>query len=201
MKPAEIVSFWSACDKLGGPFGPLYKILLLTGCRLREVSDMRRTELSADYCTIPGSRTKNHRPHALPVPTMARQIINSVPVIEGEGYVFTTTGKTPVSGFSKSKQLLDEVMVEYAGGPVEPWRTHDLRRTAASGMQKLGIRTEVIERALNHVSGSFAGVAGIYQCDPLEPEVREALQRWADHIAGLVEGRPDNVVPLPRKAQ
>ena len=65
---------------------------------------------------------------------------------------------------------------------IAPWRLHDLRRTCASGMQRLGVRSEVIERTLNHVSGSFRGVAGIYQRDPMTDEVRVALQRWADHL-------------------
>jgi hypothetical protein len=78
------------------------------------------------------------------------------------------------------------------------WRLHDLRRTCASGMQKLGIRVEVIERSLNHLSGSFGGVAGIYQRDPMTDEVRAAQERWATHVEGLVAGKPTNVTALRR---
>jgi integrase len=73
-----------------------------------------------------------------------------------------------------------------AGLEEKSWRLHDLRRTAAAGMQRLGVRVEVIERALNHRSGSFAGIVGTYQVDPLESEVRAALQAWGDYVEGLL---------------
>ena len=112
--------------------------------------------------TIPGARTKNHRPHAVPLPPVALDILAAVPRIEGD-LVFTTTGTSPISGWSKIKRALDAVM----GLKVSPWRLHDLRRTAASGMSRLGVRSEVVDRALNHITGSFRGVAGTYQRDPL----------------------------------
>jgi integrase len=83
---------------------------------------------------------------------------------------------------------------------IAPWRFHDLRRTAASGLQRIGIRHEVIERLMNHVSGLYSGVAGIYQRDPLAEEVAAALLRWSQHVVGLVEGG-DNVVPIPKKGR
>jgi hypothetical protein len=81
-----------------------------------------------------------------------------------------------------------------------PWVVHDLRISAASGMQRIGIRAEVIERTLNHVSGSFRGVAGVYQRDPMSADVRDALDRWGWHVMGLVEGRAATVVPMKRGA-
>lgn len=89
------------------------------------------------------------------------------------------------SGWSKAKAALDEKL----GESVAPWRVHDLRRTCASGMQRLGVRVEIIERALNHVSGSFRGVAGVYRRDPMTAEVKDALNRWARHVMALVGGR------------
>jgi integrase len=141
--------------------------------------------------TIPGTRTKNHRQHVVPLPPMVQEIIATTPRVEGS-YVFTTTGTSPISGWSKCKRELDEQM----GAGVPPWRLHDLRRTCASGMQRLGVRTEVIERALNHVSGSYGGVAGIYQRDPMHEETRAALLRWSQHVQGLVSGKPSKVVAL-----
>jgi integrase len=107
--------------------------------------------------------------------------------------MFTTTGRTPVSGFSKAKRLLDAAM----GNPAA-WRVHDLRRTAATGMAKLGVNLPVIEKVLNHVSGSFAGVVGVYQQHGYDDEKRQALERWAAHVAALVTGRKAKVVPIRR---
>ena len=190
---ADIKVFWLATDKIPVPFGAVLKLLLLTGCRANEVNGMRWSELGADgVWIIPGVRTKNHRPHAVPLSPLAQSIISQVPRLESD-FVFTTTGTSPISGWSKIKHALDEKM------KVEPWRVHDLRRTAASGMQRLGIRTEVIERVLNHVSGSFGGVTGIYQRDPLSEEVKTALLRWSQHIAGLAAAdNKGKVVKLPR---
>ena len=148
LSDAEIVTFWHACDRLGPPFGALFKVLLLTGARLREVADMTRGEIGADgVWTIPGSRTKNHRPLSLPLPPLPRQIIDGVPAIAGDaGFVFTTNGKTPVSGFSKTKRKLDAAMAEIAGHAVPEFRLHDLRRTFATGMAELGVALPVIEK-------------------------------------------------------
>lgn len=187
---AEIVKFWKATDGVDATFGAALKLLLLTGARRGEVAGMRTDELSDGTWSLPRDRTKNWRPHVVPLPALAREILAKVPKIEG-GYIFTTTGSSAISGWSKCKRALDKEMKLD-----KPWTLHDLRRTAASGMQRLGVRTEVIERALNHVSGSYHGVAGIYQRDPLSDEVRAALLRWSQHVAGLVAGKQDKVVKL-----
>lgn len=174
----------------------LLKLLLLTGCRLNEVAGMTRTELSDDGATwnIPGSRTKNKRPHVVPLAHLAREPLNSVKPIAGEaGLVFTTTGRSPVSGWSKIKRRLDEAM------KIPPWRLHDLRRTTATGMAEIGIAPHIVEAALNHISGAKAGVAGTYNRAAYAEEKRAALERWALHVQGLVSERPANVVKM-RKA-
>jgi integrase len=191
---SEIVKFWKAADATGELFGALLKLLLLTGCRLNEVAGMQREELSEDGAqwTIPGVRTKNHRPHLVPLPPLARDLIAGVPRIEGSKYVFTTTGRSAVSGWSKIKDRLDEAM----GNPPR-WILHDLRRTAATGMAELGIAPHIVEAVLNHVSGAKAGVAGTYNRAAYAPEKRVALERWAAHILSLVENSAaQNVVPL-----
>ena len=130
---AEIVTFWQACDRLGEPYDALFKLLLLTGCRLREASGMTRAELVDGVWTIAGARTKNHRPLTLPLPTMVADMIADVPVIDGEaGFVFTTDGVRPVSGFSQMKAALDAGMADIAGQSVPEFRLHDLRRTFVS---------------------------------------------------------------------
>ena len=188
----EIAALWKATATLRTPYGAAARLLLLTGARLNEVMGMRRGELSGSTWIIPGTRTKNHRDHTVPLPPLARDIIAAVPALDAD-YVFST-GRGPATGWSRAKAELDAGMP--AGIP--NWRLHDLRRTCASGMQKLGIRVEVIERSLNHLSGSFGGVAGIYQRDPMTDEVRAARERWATHVEGLVAGKPTNVTALRR---
>jgi integrase len=190
---AEIARFWTGTD--AERFGALFKLLLLTGCRLNEVGGMRRSELSDDLSvwTIPGHRTKNRRVHVVPLPPMAREMIATVlKKMAGQGdLIFSTTGTTPTSGSTPIKRRLDAVM------KTEPWRFHDLRRTFVTGMAELGVRGDVIELAVNHVSGLRGGIAGVYNRSELLPERRAALERWAKHIKGLTADKPaENVVDL-----
>jgi hypothetical protein len=136
----------------------------------------------------------------LPLSALAHQIIAGVPGKPGD-LVFSTTGSTPVSGWSRMKRRLDKEMLDIAkqekpDAVIEKWKLHDLRRSFASGLQRLGVRTEVIERTLNHLSGSFQGVSGTYQRDPLTEDVRAALALWSSHIEGAVSGRPAKVIAL-----
>jgi integrase len=188
----EIVKFWSAVDAERKEFSVLLMLLLLTGCRLNEVAGMRRAELSDDGATwsIPGERTKNKRPHIVPLAPLAREILATM--ADDGDLVFTTTGRSPVSGWSKIKARLDDAM------GIPPWRLHDLRRTAATGMAEIGIAPHIVEAALNHVSGAKAGVAGTYNRAAYAPEKRVALERWASHVQGLISGRPVNVVKMPK---
>lgn len=209
---SEIRLVWRACDEIGEPFGALIKLLLLTGARREEVTRMTRTELSEDGGTwsLPGARTKNGKPHVVPLAPLAREIIEGLTVIEGAaGFVFTTTGKTPVSGFSKIKRRIDKKMLEIAREDAEkagrdpktvgvaPWRLHDLRRTAATTMAERGTPPHIVELVLNHVSGARAGVAGIYNRALHLQERRDALEQWATYVAAMVAG--GNVVALPSR--
>jgi integrase len=189
---AEIVKFWGATEVVGGPFGGALRLLILTGCRLNEIAGLRWDEISEDGAEIrlPGNRTKNHRPHVVPLPPMARQIIASMPRIDGCEYVLSTNGKTPVSGWSKCKVRIDALI------GIPAWRLHDLRRTAITQMAELGVPPHVIELCVNHISGSRGGVAGIYNRSEMMAERRDALERWAAHVARLVEGRPASVMPI-----
>jgi integrase len=192
----EIRWFWMAAGALDGdaPWGSLLRLLLLTGARRGEVAGMARGELGPDgVWRIPGARTKNHREHIVPLPPLARDLIP-----HGEGrLVFSTTGSTPVSGWSRLKRRLDTDMLAIAGGEAIPsWRLHDLRRTFVTGMAELGIQPHVIELVVNHVSGARAGVAGVYNRSELMPERKAALERWAAHVERLVTGRSGNVVAL-----
>ncbi|MFD0460573.1 site-specific integrase [Microvirga aerilata] len=170
---------------MGQPFGPLFRLLLLTGCRLSEIAEMTRSELSDDLSTLhlPGNRTKNGRPHVVYLSPLAREVLKSVKPIEGCPYVFSTNGRTPVSGFSKAKARLDSLMT------VQDWRLHDLRRTAATGMAGLGVPPHIVEAALNHVSGAKAGVAGTYNVEAYTVERKEALERWSFHVHSIVSSK------------
>jgi integrase len=190
----EIVRLWHATGKVSPQFGATLKLLLLTGQRRDEVAEMRWSELNADLTlwTIPEARTKNKREHKVPLAPAAREIIRAVRR-SSDTYVFTTNGRTPISGWSKLKPRLDALM------NVAPWRVHDLRRTAITGMARAGAELAVIERAVNHVSGSFGGIVGVYQKHRYEDEVRAALEAWSNMVKAIVEGRAANVVELSRR--
>lgn len=190
----EIVAFWRAADAERTEFGAALKLLLLTGSRLNEVTGMRRAELSDDGTTwtLPKERTKNCRAHVVPLPPLARELIETAPTT-GD-LVFTTDGAHPVVVGSKIKHRLDAAM------KCPPWRIHDLRRTAATGMAEIGIMPHVIEACLNHVGGAKAGVAGVYNRAAYGPEKAAALARWAAHVDGLVSGRVADYVPLKARA-
>ena len=214
----EIRWFWQACDAVDSPqmdnaprpFGPLLQLLLLTGARLNEVAGMRRDELSEDGSTwnLSGTRTKNKRPHLVPLAPLARELISNVRSKPSPtGYVFSTTSHSPVSGWSRVKDRLDQAMLAIARQQrgsdvmVKPWRLHDLRRTAITGMAELSIRPDVIELCVNHVSGSRGGIAGVYNKSELLPERRAALERWAAHVRGLVSDKPQKVIALPKRVK
>ncbi|MGY3690704.1 integrase [Bradyrhizobium sp. USDA 3240] len=199
LKPHELIWFWKACDRVGEPFGTIFKLLLLTGSRLREIAGIRRSELSEDgtLLTLPGARTKNRLPHAVPLPPIARALLAEA---TGKELVFTTTGKTPPSGWSRAKSRLDDIMLGIAkkergkDAEIPDWRLHDLRRCFVTGMNELGVLPHIVEACVNHRSGvAKAGVAGVYNLAEFLPERRAALERWAAHVAGLVSGKPDNV--------
>jgi integrase len=190
---AEIVKVWTACGDLGFPFRDIIRLLILTGQRRGEVAGMRWSELSEGVWSLPPQRTKNARPHTIYLAAPARAIIEAVPRIEGRNMLFTRTGSSPPSGWSKMRRRLDAAL------PAMPAFTlHDIRRSVASGMMRLGIRTEAIERALNHQSGSFRGIVGVYQTDLLAGETQAAWELWSAHIMALVTGRAGAVVPMRR---
>jgi integrase len=191
----EVPRLWKACDAIHPNYAAAVRMLLLTGARLMEVARMERSELSADGAvwTLPGSRTKNHRGHVVPLPPLAREIIAQIPQIDDSRFVFSIDGRGALNGWSRTKAKLDAAM----GAP--PWRLHDLRRTAATGMAELGIPPHIVEAVLNHISGAKAGVAGIYNRAAYAEEKKAALERWAAHIAGLVEDRRASITPIRAK--
>lgn len=194
---AEIVAFWNAADKAGEPVSQLLKLLLLTGARFTEARCLGRSELSDEgtVWNIPSTRTKNKKPHILPLSPQAQALIKSVKRISGSDFVFTLNGKAPISFGSRRKHALDAVMQ-----PAQPWVIHDLRRTAATGMAEIGVSPHIVEAVLNHISGAKSGVAGVYNRAAYGAEKKAALERWAAHVEGIISGKPSaNVLPLTAK--
>jgi integrase len=139
----------------------------------------------------------------VPLSTAAQGVLARVPRIAGKaGYLFTTTGATPVSGFAKGRDHLARAMAQVAaeerGQPVEipHWTFHDLRRTAATGMARLGVPVRVTEAVLNHVSGTGGGIVAVYQRHDFAEEKRDALERWGQKVTALMDGSATNVVRL-----
>jgi integrase len=212
----EIRIAWRAFDSVGWPFGPIGQLLLLTGARKNEVAGMKWSEIDLDarIWSLPQERTKNKREHELPLSAAAVRIIEALPRIGDKmrGFVFTTTGNSAVSGFSRFKTSIDETVLELSKEQAElrgddpakvealaPWILHDLRRTVATNLQKLGVKLEVTEAVLNHVSGTRAGVVGLYQRHDYRDEKRQALDAWARHLGAIIDGEgPADIVRLAR---
>ncbi|WBU53514.1 site-specific integrase [Paracoccus sp. SCSIO 75233] len=199
----EIRWFWTACDAEGFPWGPLGKALLLTGQRLNEAAQITDGEIRGDLWHLSADRTKNGRAHDVPLSGAVCSVLAGVDRIAGkQGYIFTTTGSSPVSGFYKARAKLAEAMemaaAEDRGEPVEipRWTFHDLRRTCATGMARLGIPVRVTEAVLNHISGTGGGIVAVYQRHDYADEKRAALDAWARFVMQLVEGGANNVVRI-----
>ncbi|ATN32987.1 hypothetical protein ACO34A_04125 [Rhizobium sp. ACO-34A] len=179
----EIITYWKGCEAEGYPFEQFGKLLLLTGQRRDEIASMRWSELDLHRgtLTLKAERTKNGTPHIVPLSRQALDILRSIPRFLGSDYVFTSTGRTPISGFGRFKDRLDT----FVGMDAEDWRFHDVRRTAATNMAILKVQPHIIEAVLNHKSGIVSGVASIYNRHAYFDEKREALQIWADHVMEL----------------
>lgn len=176
----EIRTIWSSVKS--NDYGCAVKILLLTGQRREEVGGMRWSELNFEerLWVLPRERTKNKRAHEVPLSGSVVSLLEQMPRMLGRDFVFGARN-SGFSGWSKSKGLLDQSIEKQAKGIVD-WRLHDLRRTAATGMADLGVAPHIVEAVLNHVSGSRAGVAGIYNRASYREEKRNALDRWAAHL-------------------
>ena len=191
LSDAEIATVWRALED--DDYGKVVKLLLLTGCRREEIGGMRRSEFSVDGSTwtLPKERSKNGRAHTLPVTPMMKKVIDSIPMRES-GFLFGH--KHGFTSWSRGKEALDERL------ELQPWSTHDIRRSVASGMGDIGIQPHIVELILNHQSGHRRGVAGIYNKSPYEREVGAAMGLWSDHVCSLIEGGERKIVAFERVA-
>ena len=184
LSDAELRLIWNALDD--SQYGTIVRLLMLTGQRLGEITGLRWSEVDfgRGVISLPSARTKNHRPHEVPMSPTVRRLLVAQPKSNGREFVFGE-GAGPFSGQSHRKAALDQDMAR-AGKSLPAWTHHDLRRSAVSGMARLGVSLPVIEKIVNHVSGSFAGIVAVYQHHDFAGEKYKALQLWDKHIAGLV---------------
>lgn len=199
----EVKLFWQATEALGHPFKAIFRLLLLTGQRRSEVSEMTEAELDLDkrLWTMGGDRTKNRREHIVPLSDPVLAILEAAPRIRNDRrLIFTTNGETPPSGFSKSVDACRGKMNELAGETLPRWSLHDLRRTVSTMMNdELAIDPHIVEAILNHVSGSRAGVAGTYNRAGYLKQKQAALEAWGRYVESLVSGKAiGNVIPMAR---
>ena len=193
---SELCKIWRALPE--GDFGDILKLLALTAARANEIAQLRWGEVDFErgVIALPGSRTKNHRAHFIPMGPTVRAILESRPQSDGRDLVFgrDRDQSSGFSGWSKSKLKLD------AAVKIPAWVIHDIRRSVATGLGELGIQPHIVEAVLNHVSGSRAGVAGLYNKAQYEAEKTTALARWDEHVAAVLADRKTNVRALKRPA-
>jgi integrase len=182
---AEIKAVWNGCRD--DDHGAIVRLLLLTGQRAAEIGSLRWDEINGDRIELPETRTKNGRPHVIPLSTAAKEILDRRRIV-GRTFVFGRDDSHGFRGWGVCKERLDS----RAG--IADWRVHDLRRTVATKMAEspetggLGVLPHVVEAVLNHVSGHRAGVAGIYNKAAYLPDKRKALEQWAEHVIAIAGG-------------
>lgn len=178
----ELGRIWRATADVPSPFGAFFRMLILTGQRRSEVAGARWSEMDLGRAewTIPAVRAKNGSAHIVHLSKQAVGNLTGTPRYAGSNLVFTTTGETPISGFSKAKRMLDE-----ASGVIG-WTIHDLRRTFATiGTGALGIDPVVMDKVLNHRSGVVTGIAAVYQRHAYLDQRKAAIDAWGCYLESL----------------
>jgi integrase len=179
----EIAALWREAGKVDQPFGPIVRLLILTGQRRSEVTGMTDREIDPTRAEwiIPSDRAKNGDRHTVPLSPPAMAELAKVKRIGKGGLVFTTNGESIYAGHHKAKSRLD-AQLQFN----EAWRLHDIRRTVATGLAALGVTAPVVEAILNHRTGSRAGVAGVYNRHAYADEMELALIAWGRFIVDVV---------------
>ena len=208
----ELSAVWIAAEQTGYPFGTLVQMLMLTGQRLREVSNAKWTEISeqGDVLLIPASRMKAKIAHSVPLPSRAKELLDAVPQFndgdraKGDTFIFSTTaGKRPLSGFAKMKERLDNSVKRTAEGAgkeslrnMPRWTLHDIRRTVRTRMSSLGVLPLVAELVIGHKQ---TGIQAVYDLHTYDREKRAALRLWQEQLMTIVKrpvSPPDNIIML-----
>ena len=180
----ELCKVWNRAREIGYPYGTIVQLLILTGQRLSEIAGLRWEWIGDGAVTFPSEITKNARISKIPIGAMARRVIEETP--RHSSLLFPARGHAtrPFNGFGASKEFLDKC-------GVENFVHHDLRRTFATSMARLGVRLEVTEKLLNHVSGSIGGIVGVYQRHEFMDEMSEAISRYETWLSRILETTPD----------
>lgn len=172
----EIRTVWDAAAEMGYPFGPIVQLLILTGQRRSEIANIQRAWINSEYMhfEVPASAYKTGVTHVVPLTSRSQAILQKQPLWNGGDFIFSSTnGRTPSSGFSKAKLRIDKIC------ELESWTFHDLRRSVATHMARIGIIQEHIERVLGH---TIAGVAGTYNRYSYLEEKLSALKKWENEM-------------------
>ena len=197
----ELAEVWQAC--LDDDYGKIVKLLILTLQRRTEIGDLADSEIdvSEHQILLPEHRTKNGRPHIVPLSDLACEIIESIERRDNRDLLFGR-GEGGFSGWSKAKVEIDARIAERrrrvgVDREMPPWTLHDLRRSGVTHLHERGFaQPHIVEAITNHVSGHLAGVAGVYNKAKYLHERHRALGLWGSHIRSLIEGKSSNVVPL-----
>jgi integrase len=177
----ELAITWRALEGVEWPHQGIFRLLILTGARRAEIGELRWAEIDDEEIKLEGIRTKNGKPHLIPLSSAARGFVERLPRAVGTEFVFGTGGRTP-GGYDRAKAKLDSKITELNGEPLPHWRIHDFRRTVATGLQRLGVGLQAIESVLGHTGGSRSGIVGVYQRHSYDAEKRAALEAWGAHV-------------------
>ena len=195
----ELAMVWAAADQTGYPFGSAVQMLILTGARREEIFGLSWSEVDGDLIRLPAERSKVKEGRTIPLSPPAFALLHSLPRFDDGDVVFSFTGKKRFDNVGRAKPRIDKAIADAHGEPLAAWRLHDLHRTVATGLQRLGARLEVIETVLGHVSGSRAGIVGTYQRHRFESEATAALVSWGEHITAKVKSSTEaSVLPFPK---
>jgi len=177
----ELRALWRVAERIGYPYGHLYKMLMLTACRLREVNDAKWVEFDVDrkLWVIPAERFKTGQVHIVPLTDAMLSVLASIP--RTSEYVFTSDGKKPLNGWSKVKRRVDRLMGEALTGP---WINHDIRRTVRTQLAAMGVADHIAEMVLGH---GRKGIQRVYDQHKYLNEIRAALEAWSRRLATFTD--------------
>jgi integrase len=197
----ELQCIWRACEgvtvqtpnptlesaqenigRLPAHFATIVKLLILTGARRGEIAALQNSwiDFQNSSLTFPASITKNGREHTIPLPATFAQLVTPTDLTTSPALIFPARGKanTPFNGWSKSKAALDKL------SGVTGWTLHDLRRTYRSTLGRLGVRSDIAERLVNHISAR-SEMEITYDRYTYMPEMREAVAKYEAHLSRL----------------
>jgi integrase len=190
LSTAELKLIWEQSGE--SDHAEVTRLLILTAQRAGEIGNLRWSEIHGDAIVLPSERTKNRRPHTIPLSATAADILAQKQRRSGRDLIFGKRG-SGFGGWSKFKKRLDERIAAANGKPLPPWVIHDIRRSAATCLAEIGVLPHVIESILNHVKPR---IEAVYNKSTYEAEKRTALNRWAAHLAAILDGESSNITPL-----